>query len=270
MRDAATLRVLIVDDERPGRDGVRARLQHLADIEVVGECGSGREAVQAIRTLTPDVVFLDVQMPGGGGFDVVDQVGPQDLPIIIFVTAWDQHAIRAFEAHALDYLLKPIDDDRFEQALDRARRRVREQRESALGRRLSAAFAEAGTVPSVGYDAAHPEPQRIDRFLVRQKDRVVVIPVEDVDWIEAAGDYVTLHAGRMQYHLRETMSRIEQRLDPQRFARIHRSTIVNLARIRELQPHLGRDYVVILADSTRLRLSRGYRDRIERLFGGSL
>lgn len=263
MRDAATLRVLIVDDEGPGREGVRARLQHLSDVEVVGECSSGREAVQAIRSLAPDVVFLDVQMPGGGGFDVVEQVGPEALPIVIFVTAWDQHAIRAFEASALDYLLKPIDDDRFDQALERARRRITEQRQSAMGRRLSAAFVEAGM-------ALPTNPQPIERFLVRQKDRVVVIPVEEVDWIEAAGDYVTLHAGRMHYHLRETMSRMEQRLDPQRFARIHRSTIVNLARVRELQPHLGRDYVAILADGTRLRLSRGHRDHVERLFGGSL
>jgi two-component system, LytTR family, response regulator len=263
MRDSATLRVLIVDDEPPGREGVRARLQHLPDVEVVGECGSGREAVQAIRSLAPDVIFLDVQMPGGGGFDVVEQVGPEALPIVIFVTAWDQHAIRAFEANALDYLLKPIDDDRFDQALERARRRITEQRQSAMGRRLSAAFADAGM-------ALPTRPQPIERFLIRQKDRVVVIPVGEIDRIAAAGDYVTLHAGPTRYHLRETMSRIEQRLDPQRFARIHRSTIVNLARVRELRPHLGRDHVVILADGTRLRLSRGYRGRIERLFRGSL
>jgi len=252
----APLRVLVVDDEPLARRGIHARLGRMADVEIVGECASGREAVDAIRGLSPDLVFLDVQMPGLDGFGVVEAVGAERMPVVVFVTAYDQHALRAFEARALDYLLKPIDDERFEQAVARARARVAERRESAVGRRLAAAPA-APAAP-------------LERILVRSGGRVLLVAADEVDWIEAAGDYLRLHVGPARHLLRETMGALEARLDPRRFVRIHRSTIVNVSRIRELQPYFNREYVVLLRDGTRLKLSRGYRERLELLLGGEL
>ncbi|HEX2190413.1 MAG TPA: LytTR family DNA-binding domain-containing protein [Longimicrobiaceae bacterium] len=258
-----TLRVLVVDDEPLARRGILARLRRAGGVEVVGECASGREAVDAIRGLAPDLVFLDVQMPGTDGFGVVEAVGPERVPEVVFVTAYDEHALRAFEAQALDYLLKPVDDERFARALERARRRVEERRHGALGRRVAAALAEAGA-------AAPPSaPERpAERFLVRRGGRVQVVHADEIDWVEAAGDYVSLHAGGATHLLRETMAALEARLDPARFLRIHRSTIVNVERIRELHPHFNREYVVVLRDGTRLKLSRSYRGRLDALFGG--
>lgn len=263
------IRVLIVDDEPLARRGIRARLAPARDVEVVGECAGGREAVRAIRELAPDLVFLDVQMPGVDGFGVIGAVGTAEMPVVVFVTAYDQHAIRAFEAQALDYLLKPIDDERFERALERARRRIGERREGALGRRLAAVLAEAGAAEPAAVTSERAAPP-VDRFLVKKGGRVILVPAEEVDWIEAASDYVRLHVGHESHLLRETMSRMEEQLDPRRFVRIHRSTIVNVERIRELHPHFNREYVVVLRDGTELKLSRGYRDRVEPFFGGAL
>jgi two-component system LytT family response regulator len=253
-----TLRVLVVDDEPLARRGILARLRRAPDVEVVGECASGREAVEAIRAHAPDVVFLDVQMPGTDGFGVVEAVGPERVPEVVFVTAYDQHALRAFDARALDYLLKPIDDERFARALERARQRVEERRHGELGRRVAGAL---------GTDAAPPV-RPAERFLVPRAGRVQVVHADEVDWIGAAGDYVTLHAGGATHLLRETMAGMEARLDPARFVRIHRSTIVNVERIRELLPHFNREYVVVLRDGTRLKLSRSYRGRLDPFFGG--
>jgi len=270
----APIRVLIVDDEPLARRGVRARLAHAdgGDVQVVGECGSGREAVDAARRLAPDLVFLDVQMPGLDGFGVVDAlaaaVGADALPVIVFVTAYDQHAMRAFEAQALDYLLKPIDDARFERALARARRRVAERRESALGRRVAAALADvtapAAAPPPAAPPAAPPAPTR---FQVSRGGRSFLVPADAIDWVGAEGDYVALHVGRERHLLRGTMAWIEERLDPRRFARIHRSTVVNVDRVRELLPYSNRELVVVLHDGTRLKLSRGYRDRWDAVVG---
>lgn len=260
------IRALIVDDEPLARRGILARLARARDVEVVGECGGGREAVRAIRELAPDLVFLDVQMPGLDGFGVVETVGPDRMPLTIFVTAYDQHAIRAFEAQAFDYLLKPIDEERFDRAMERARRRLAERREGALGRRLAAVLAEAGE-PVRGAKSEAGD-GRTERFLIPARGRVVPVASDDVDWIEAAGDYVRLHVGQTSHLLRETMKGIEEQLDPGPFVRIHRSTIVNVERIRELRPHFNREYVVVLHDGTELKLSRGYRDRFDALFGG--
>lgn len=269
---ARRIRALIVDDEPLARRGVSARLAGEDDFEVVGEAASGREALRMITELAPDLVFLDVQMPGIDGFGVVDGVGPDRMPVTVFLTAYDQHALRAFEADALDYLLKPIDDERFAQALARARRRIEEQRESALGRKLTAVLAEVGPV-----DATLPQgppeagtTRTVERFLIKGGGRMHVVPVDEVDWLEAAGDYVRLHVGEKTHLLRETMGTIEAKLDPQRFARIHRSTIVNLERIRELQPYFNREYIVVLKDGTKLKLSRSYRERLDLHFGGGL
>jgi two-component system LytT family response regulator len=238
-----SLRALIVDDEPLARRGIRARLLAAGGVEVVGECGSGREAVRAIGELAPDLVFLDVQMPGLDGFGVVDAVGAGRMPTVVFVTAYDQHALRAFEARALDYLLKPIDDERFAVMVARARQRVAERRAGARA------------------DAAG------ERLAVRDRGRVLLVEPAEIDWVEAEGDYVRLHVGGRGHLHRETMAAMEARLAPLRFARIHRSAIVNVARVREVRPRGDREYTVVLRDGTRLGLSRGYRDRLRALLG---
>jgi two-component system LytT family response regulator len=242
------LRVLIVDDEPLARRGLRVRLERMRDIDVAGEAESGSEAVSAIETLRPDVVLLDVQMPELDGFDVVDAIGADEMPVTIFVTAYDAHAIRAFDAHALDYLLKPVDDERFERAIERARSRVAERgaraREMALGELLASPV------------------RRESRIVLRDRGRVIVLPHADVDWISAEGDYVRVFAGGRGYLVRHTMVAMEARLDPKDFARIHRSAIVNVSRVREIRAHGDRDYIVVLRDDTKLKMSRSYRDRL--------
>jgi two-component system LytT family response regulator len=238
------IRALVVDDEPLARRGVRVRLERAGGVEVVGECASGSEAVTAIGELSPDLVFLDVQMPGLDGFGVVEEIGAERMPPVVFVTAYDAHALKAFDVHALDYLLKPIDDERFDLAVERARRRITER--AAMGRQLAAVLAEV----------------RDRRILIKDRGRVVIVNEADVDWVEAEGDYVRVHTGGRGHLLRETMSAMAERLDPARFARIHRSTIVNVSRIRELKPHPNREYTVVLRDGTQLKLSRGYRDAL--------
>jgi two-component system, LytTR family, response regulator len=269
------IRAIIVDDEPLARRGVRARLARAGGYTVVAECASGREAVAAIRGQSPDVVFLDVQMPGIDGFGVIREVGADRMPVVIFVTAYDAHALRAFEAHALDYLLKPIDDDRFAAAVERTRRRVTERDESAVARRLVALMHEVGATvdathgsrPGRAEPSAPPGPGRI---VVRDRDRVLLIDIGDIDWVGADGDYVRIHTAGKSHLLRDTMAAMEERLDPATFVRIHRSAIVNVDRIRELRPYSSREYSVILRDGTRLRLSRRYRDRLRTHLGGAL
>ena len=234
---ARALRVLIVDDEPLARRGVRVRLERMSDIEIIGECTTGNAAILAIPELRPDLVLLDVQMPGVDGFDVVDAIGADRLPLVVFLTAYDEFAIRAFDAQALDYLLKPIDDERFALAIERARRRMRE-------RESSASFSNA------------------QRIAVRDRGRVLLIDEQEIDWIGAEGDYVRIHvAGRGHLH-RETMAAMQARLDAKRFVRIHRSTIVNTTRVRELRACGDREQLVVLRDGTRLRASRGFRDAL--------
>lgn len=272
MSEEMRIRVLIVDDEELARRGIRTRLARAGDVDIVGECASGREATRAIETLKPDLVFLDVQMPGVDGFGVVGAVGADRMPTTIFVTAYDQYALEAFEAAALDYLLKPIDDERFERAFERARCHLTERRESLLGRRLSAALAQAGLLgePRAGASAPAADQASRARFLARRRGRLRLIGAEEIDWVEAAGDYVNLHVGSESHTLRESMGAMEAKLDPNRFVRIHRSTIVNVERIRELQPYSNREYVLVLENGTKLKLSRTYRDRLEQALGGSL
>jgi two-component system, LytTR family, response regulator len=261
---------MIVDDEPLARRGIRARLEHVADVEIVSECSSGREAVQAIRTLEPDVVFLDVQMPGLDGFGVVRAIGVKEMPVVVFVTAYDQHAVRAFDVHALDYLLKPIDDDRFEQAVARARARLAEARAGLLARKLAALVSEmsdaSASTPATPASTESTS-TRDGRILVKDRGRVLIVDEQDIDWVEADGDYVRLHVQGRSHLLRETMAAMEARLDPAHFARVHRSAIVNLQRIRELRPLPNREYVLVLRDGARLRASRSYRDRLDVLLG---
>jgi two-component system LytT family response regulator len=251
------LRVLIVDDEPLGRQRLRALLEAEPDVEVIGECGDGTSAVAFLRRQPPDLVFLDVSMPDFDGFGVLEALGDKRPLAVIFVTAYDKHALRAFEVHALDYLLKPFDRQRFQKALARARAQV----------------VQAQTVQAKDQLRALLEGNRgkkyLDRVVIRSSTRMFFVRVQDIDWIEAAANYLRLHVGGETHLLRETMSGLEARLDPEKFLRIHRSTIVNIERIRELQPWFHGDYVVLLRDGTKLTLSRSYRQKLQELFGNA-
>ena len=248
---------MIVDDERLARKRVRRLLQTDPDIEIIGECGDAAEAVRAIRDLSPDLLLLDVQMPGGDGFQVLEQVGPAEkLPVVIFVTAHDSHALRAFEVHAQDYLLKPFDRQRFQRALRQAKTQVERRTSAEMSRQLLALLEDLQS-----------ERKYLQRLVIKSGGRVIFLKTEDVDWIEAADNYVRLHAGSETHLLRETMNAIEGQLDPQKFLRIHRSTIVNVDRIGQLHPWFRGDYQVILKDGTELTLSRSYRERVQNIVG---
>ena len=246
---------LIVDDEKPARQRLRDLLEKQPGVTVAGECASGAEAVGLIRDLRPELLFLDIQMPLLNGFEVIKQVGAAQMPVTVFVTAYDAYAVRAFEASALDYLLKPYSDERFEQCLARALVYVRTQRREEMSRRLISLLAE-GQQSAAG--AAY-----LERLLVKVGGRIIFLPAEDVDWIEAAGVYVQLHAGGRKFLHRASLAELEASLDPGRFIRIHRSSIVNILSVKELFPHSHGDYTAVLKDGTRLKLSRSYRPKLE-------
>ena len=254
--DISTIRALVVDDEPLARDRLVRLLADLDDTRVVGECGSGEDAIESILALAPDVVFLDVQMAGMDGVEVVRRIGPHNMPHVVFVTAFDQYALRAFELNAVDYLLKPYPPERLRAAVERVRERVRSAEATQQARRLLNLVAEFG--PRA--DAAAPARRSyIERFAIRGSERTTFVPARDADWIEAARNYVRVHAGRSTYVIREKVGRLERRLDPARFARCHRRVIVNLERVKEVQPWFGGDSVLLLHDGTQLRLSRTYR-----------
>ncbi len=248
------IRALVVDDEPIARGHLRALLEDRGDVLVVDECGDGRTAVERIRALAPDFVLLDVQMPELDGLDVVRAIGPDRMPPVVFVTAHDQHAVEAFEVHALDYILKPVHRARFNGAIDRVLGLIRSG--SAVNR--SRPLAEVLERLSPGSE----------RLAIRSGDRVLYLRIADIDWIEAADDLVRLHVGKTTHEHRATMAQIEQRLPPSRFMRIHRSTIVNVERIREFQPWFQGDWILVLADGTRLQSGKSYRKRIRELIDG--
>ncbi len=252
------VRVLIVDDEPLARQLLRVLLACDPEVTVVGEC-SGAAAVDEVARTRPDLLFLDVHMPEVDGFELLDRLGLERAPVVVFVTAYADHALRAFEVHAIDYLLKPIDDARFAQALTRAKQQPRARRGGAIDERLGAWFRERSRYAR--------------RFLVRTRDKTIVVGADEIDWIEAADYYVSIHAGGRTHLLRETMNQLEQRLDPERFFRAHRSAIVNIERVREIHPLFRGDCSLLLADGTQVRLSRTRRAEFERLFsppsGGS-
>lgn len=258
------LRAVVVDDEPLGRRGIVSRLSQSDSVQVVAECSNGREAIEAVRRLRPDLLFLDVKMPGIDGFGVLRALAPEECPYVIFVTAHDRHALRAFEVHALDYLVKPIDDQRFEEALRRAVETIRRDRDGDLGRRVRAAVGE---VTKESADAAAQV--LADRFPVRDRGKVIFVRHTEIDWIGAEGDYVRLHAGAKTWLVRETLTSVERRLTPHRFLRIHRSTVVNADRILEVRLLDSGDATVLLKGGTELRMSRGYRDTVERMTGGA-
>jgi two-component system LytT family response regulator len=254
MTDTIRIRALIVDDEPLARERIRELLRGEHEIELIGECSSGDEAISAIHTQKPDLLFLDVQMPELDGFDVLKAIDPERMPVVIFVTAYDQYALRAFDVYALDYLLKPFDRERFQRAVQRAKDYVQRERNNDLNHLLHALVKELKS----------GEPS-LERLPIKAAGRVFFLRTGDIDWLEAAGNYVRLHVGKESHLLRETISGIEAKLDSKQFLRIHRSTIVNIERIKELQPLFHGEYVVILRDGTRLTLSRGHREKLSLL-----
>jgi two-component system LytT family response regulator len=260
-----TTRTVIVDDEPPAREGIRLRLDSEADIEVVGEFGSAGEAMAALDEVRPDLLFLDVQMPGMSGIEMLRRIGADRVPAVILVTAYEEHALDAFDVSVVDYILKPIDTDRFRRALDRARVRLQQVQAVRLSGQIRTLIEH--TEPTGNHPlqteptSAQKSAEYISRFLVSDGGGERVVSVDDVDWIEAAGDYVRLHQGS-EYHLvRESMTHLEQVLDPRRFGRIHRSAIVRFDRIEEIVPIHHGDAEVRLKDGTVLRLSRSYREQ---------
>jgi two-component system, LytTR family, response regulator len=244
------MRALIVDDEPLARRGVVLRLRAFADIEIIGECNNGPAAVRKILELAPDLVFLDVQMPGMDGFEVLRALPAAAMPTVIFLTAHEQHALRAFEVHALDYLLKPIDDARFAAAVGRARRMLEATARASAAERVLQMLARTGE-------------KKATRFAVQTGSRIQVVPAEDVDWIAASGDYVALHVNGRSHLVRETMNSLERRLDTTEFLRIHRSRFVQARRIVELRAIDNREFIVRLADGSEHRSSRTYAERLE-------
>ncbi|HUI59354.1 MAG TPA: response regulator [Steroidobacteraceae bacterium] len=260
-----TIRTLLVDDEDLARRGLRARLQRAADIEIIGECTNGAEAIETIGRTSPDLVFLDVRMPEASGFEVVQALGGDAVPYIIFLTAFDEYAINAFEVHALDYLLKPVDDRRLEVALTQARTALLNRRDGSFGRHVAEAVAdwERSGIAATPRTAS-------ERVAVPTAEGVTVIKVADINWVQAAGNYVSLHTERKSWLLRETIATLDRRLASQGFARIHRSTLVNLDRVVELRTLGGGDYAVVLRDGTELKMTRSHRASVWKLLGGEL
>jgi len=256
---SAQIRALIADDEPLARKFIRRMLKDDRDVQVVGECSNGKEAVAMIRKQNPDVVFLDVQMPEMDGFAVLETIGIERLPEIIFATAYEQYAIRAFELHALDYLLKPFDQARFKEAIKHAKERFRSVRQDGGQMQISALL-----------ETIKNKPQYLDRLVIKAGGRITFLSTDEINWIEADDKYVHLHTAKISPMVRQTLSAMETQLDPGKFRRIHRSVIVNVERIRELQPLFSGEYSILLEDGTKLTLSRNYKDKLFELLGKPL
>ena len=261
MTDAAQapIRVLVVDDEPLAREKICGMAADDPDIRVVAECSNGAEAIEAVQTMRPDLILLDVQMPEVGGFAVLEALKDEWLPPVIFITAYDHYAVRAFEFHALDYLLKPFDRERFQTAIERAKRQIRRDSGARMDARILALLEEMRETPRYS-----------ERLVVKTGGRVFFLNTDEIDWVEAEGNYVSIHTGKKSYLLRETITSLESQLDPKEFVRIHRSAIVRLDRIKELQPWSHGEYHVLLQDGTRLTLSRSYREKLQAALGNSL
>lgn len=250
------IRTFLVEDEPLARDRLRSLLEAEADIEIVGEAGDGRTAVERIREIDPDLLFLDVNIPELDGIGVLQELA-QDAPVVVFVTAYDHFAVQAFDAHALDYILKPFDEERFHTALKRAREALRQRQSGSLDRRLNDLLEDLR------------RPRHLERLAVKEGGKILFLRTAEIDWIGAEGNYARLHIGKKSHLMRETMTSLETKLDPARFLRIHRSTIVNVDAISELEPLFQGDYVVILRDGTRLTSSRGYRSNLQEFMNRS-
>jgi len=265
MNGMRRLRTLLVDDEALSRRGLELRLRVASDIEIVGQCSNGREALTAIREEKPDLVFLDIQMPGLSGFDVLAELQPHELPMIVFVTAYDRFAVQAFEARAIDYVLKPVDDARLAATLTHVRELV-EQRTAVTERdqlvNLVADLRGSGEIGD-GEAAATATSAAPNWLPIRNGRETTRVPVEAIEWVDAAGDYLCIHANGHTHILRATMREMENLLDPRLFQRVHRSTIVNLTRVKSLRAHMNGEYFLRLEGGQELKLSRTYRDKVE-------
>jgi two-component system, LytTR family, response regulator len=265
MNTSRKLRTLLVDDEALSRRGLELRLRMAGDVEIVGHCTNGREALNAIRDQKPDLVFLDIQMPGLSGFDVLAELQPHELPMIVFVTAYDRFAVQAFEARAIDYVLKPVDDARLAATLTHVRE-LTEQRAAVAERNqlvhLLAELRGSGEIEP-GESPLHAEPEAPNWLPIRNGRETVRVPVQSIEWVDAAGDYLCIHADGHTHILRATMREMENLLDPRLFQRVHRSTIVNLTRVKSLRAHMNGEYFLRLEGGQELKLSRTYRDKVE-------
>jgi two-component system LytT family response regulator len=253
----AKIRTVIVDDMDLARSRTRRFLTTDPEIEIICECSGGREAINAINNLKPDLVFLDVEMPEVSGFDVLDAIRVEPMPAVIFVTAYDQFTLRAFNVHALDYVLKPFDQARLKRSLERAKRALRQTKQTDINEQLQSVLHNA-----------KPEPKFLKRIAVKSGERTVFLPVNDIDWVSTAGNYLELHVGKQTHLIRERMCELETKLDPTKFVRIHRLSLINIERIKEMQPLFNGDYVVILHNGTQLTLSRTYREKLFALIEG--
>jgi two-component system LytT family response regulator len=266
----APITAIIVDDEELARRGIELRLGEHPDIKVVAQCANGREALEAISQHEPQLMFLDIQMPVMSGFDVLARIPHESMPIVVFVTAFDQFALTAFEAQALDYLLKPINEARFRQTLARVRSLIEQrnalaQREQLMGLLANTQGTRALDAASLQRESAGRSREYAEILPIRDDTDTVRVAVASIDWIDAAGDYMCVHAEGRTYVLRETMKSLEAILDPKVFQRVHRSTIVNISRVRRLRPHTNGEYFLTLEDGQEIKLSRSYRDRVDQL-----
>ncbi|HYB65112.1 MAG TPA: LytTR family DNA-binding domain-containing protein [Steroidobacteraceae bacterium] len=269
------VRTIIVDDEVLSRRGIEIRARELADFEIVAQCANGREALAAIQQYKPDLVFLDIQMPGMSGFEVLAHLPQESFPLVVFVTAYDQYAIQAFEARAIDYLLKPIDEQRFAEAVERVREHLRARSAAAQRDRLMQIIAEITGCGQLALDELLEHGRkalsggRPEVLPIRQGRETVRVPVASIQWVDAAGDYMCIHAAGETHILRGTMKDLEELLDPKLFQRVHRSTIVNLRLVKSLRAHMNGEYFLTLEGGHELKLSRTYRDKIEYFLSGS-
>ena len=261
-----TIRTILVDDEKLAIQGLQLRLEPFEDVEIIDTCQNGREAIRAIKTQKPDLVFLDIQMPGFDGFSVVQGVMEIDPPLFVFVTAFQEHAIRAFEANAVNYLMKPVDEDKLADTIERVRQRLAEKKSSDEADRLRGVLSEVA--PEAAHDMEEGDAETTGRYekLINVKDRgqIFRVEVDTIEHIEAAGDYMCIYTGDNSLILRETMKDLERRLDPRKFQRVHRSTIVNLDQVRQVKPHTNGECFLVLESGAQVKVSRSYRDVVAR------
>ncbi len=261
-----TIRTILVDDEKLAIQGLMLRLQAFPDVEIIDTCSNGREAIRKIKTEKPDLVFLDIQMPGFDGFSVVKGIMEIDPPLIVFVTAYQEHAVRAFEANAVNYLMKPVDEDRLADTLERVRQRLAEKRSAEEAEKLKSVLAEvAPDAVSAMPDEVEPAAGRYERLInIKDKGQIFRVDVDSIERIEAAGDYMVIYTADNSLILRETMKDLERRLDPRVFQRVHRSWIVNLNQVRQVKPHTNGECFLILESGADVKVSRSYRDVVAR------
>ena len=262
-----SIRTILVDDERLAIQGLELRLAAFPDVEIVERCANGREAIRAIKTLKPDLVFLDIQMPGFDGFSVISGLADIEPPLFVFVTAYSEHALKAFEAHAIDYLVKPVDEDRLAATIERVRQRLAEKRGSEESERLKGILEQVApdAVPDDMAAAEGPSASRFEKVInIKDRGQIFRVEVTDIERIDAAGDYMCIYTADQTLILRETMKDLEKRLDPRNFQRVHRSTIVNLSQVKQVKPHTNGECFLVLGSGAQVKVSRSYRDVVAR------